>query len=85
MSSVGRFRDLLVLGTDVVATTSKGLYASRNQGMSWKRRRQEYLDRSIEDEQIGIMADYKAVHGEVMAASPKVFLKYFFINIKTGA
>jgi len=53
--------------------------------MSWKRRRQEYLDRSIEDEQIGIMADYKAVHGEVMAASPKVFLKYFFINIKTGA
>jgi len=35
-------------------------------------------------EQIDILADYKAVHGEVSAATPKVFLKYFFINVKTG-
>lgn len=40
--------------------------------------------RTIVDEQINIMADYKAVHGEVTAAAPKVFLKYFFINVKTG-
>ena len=40
--------------------------------------------RTIVDEQIDIMADYKAVHGEVTAAAPKVFLKYFFINVKTG-
>ena len=30
MSSVGTFRDLLVLGTEVFAATSKGLYWSRN-------------------------------------------------------
>ena len=29
------------------------------------------------------MADYKAVHEEATAAASKVFLKYFFINIKT--
>lgn len=40
--------------------------------------------RTIVDDQIDIMADYKAVHGEVTAAAPKVFLKYFFINVKTG-
>ena len=40
--------------------------------------------RTIVDEQIDILADYKAVHGEVTAAAPKVFLKYFFINVKTG-
>lgn len=40
--------------------------------------------RTIVDEQIDIMSDYKAVHGEVTAAAPKVFLKYFFINVKTG-
>ena len=32
MSSVGTFRDLLVLGTEVFAATSKGLYWSRNGG-----------------------------------------------------
>ena len=61
MSSVGTFRDLLVMGatwvtrynnsavgefqtlaTDgavLLAGTSKGLFASRNQGMTWERRR----------------------------------------------
>ena len=40
--------------------------------------------RAIVDEQIDILADYKATHGEVTSAAPKVFLKYFFINVKTG-
>lgn len=40
--------------------------------------------RTIVDDQIDIMSDYKAVHGEVTEAAPKVFLKYFFINVKTG-
>lgn len=40
--------------------------------------------RTIVDDQIDIMAYYKAVHGEVTEAAPKVFLKYFFINVKTG-
>ena len=35
MSSVGTFRDLLVVGTDVFAATSKGLYWSRNGGATW--------------------------------------------------
>lgn len=42
------------------------------------------VPRVIVDDQIDIMSDYKAVHGEVTAAAPKVFLKYFFINVKTG-
>lgn len=32
MSSVGTFRDLLVMGTEVFAATSKGLYWFRNSG-----------------------------------------------------
>lgn len=35
MSSVGTFRDLLVMGSEVLATTTKGLYCSRNGGTSW--------------------------------------------------
>lgn len=35
MGSVGTFRDLLVMGTDLFAATSKGLYLSRNGGASW--------------------------------------------------
>lgn len=35
MSSVGTFRDLLVLGADLFAATSKGLYWSRNGGATW--------------------------------------------------
>lgn len=38
MSSVGTFRDLLVMGTDVFAATSKGLYWSRNGGATWTTR-----------------------------------------------
>lgn len=38
MSSVGTFRDLLVMGTEVFAATSKGLYSSRNGGASWTSR-----------------------------------------------
>lgn len=40
--------------------------------------------RAIVDEMIDIKSDYEAVHGEVTAAAPKVFLKYFFVNTKTG-
>ncbi len=35
-------------------------------------------------ESIWIKSEYEAVHGAVTAAAPKVFLKYFFINTKTG-
>ena len=40
--------------------------------------------REIVDEMINIKADYEAVHGAVTDAAPKVFLKYFFVNTKTG-
>ena len=33
---------------------------------------------------IDIKDDYEAVHGAVTDAAPKVFLKYFFVNTKTG-
>ena len=38
MSSVGTFRDLLALGAEVFAATSKGLYCSRNGGATWTTR-----------------------------------------------
>ncbi len=38
MSSAGTFRDLLVIGTDLFAATSKGLYWSRNGGATWQTR-----------------------------------------------
>lgn len=38
MSSVGTFRDLLVIGTELFAATSKGLYWSRNGGATWQTR-----------------------------------------------
>ena len=33
---------------------------------------------------INIKDDYKAVQGAVTEAAPKVFLKYFYVNTKTG-
>ena len=33
---------------------------------------------------INLMDDYEAVHGAVTDATPKVFLKYFYVNTKTG-
>ena len=33
---------------------------------------------------INTKADYEAVHGAVTEAAPKVFLKYFYVNTKTG-
>ncbi len=33
---------------------------------------------------INLMGDYEAVHGAVTDATPKVFLKYFFVNSKSG-
>ena len=33
---------------------------------------------------INIKDDYEAVHGAVTDAASKVFLKYFFVNAKTG-
>ena len=33
---------------------------------------------------INLKDDYEAVHGAVTEATPKVFLKYFFVNTKTG-
>ena len=40
--------------------------------------------REIVDEMIDLKADYEAVHGAVNESAPKVFLKYFFVNTKTG-
>ena len=40
--------------------------------------------REVADAMINIKADYEAVHGAVTDAAPKVFLKYFFVNTKTG-
>lgn len=40
--------------------------------------------RTIVEEAIDIKTDYEAVHGSVTAAAPKVFLRYFFVNTKTG-
>ena len=36
------------------------------------------------DTAIDLKTEYEATHGAVTAAAPKVFLKYFFINTKTG-
>jgi hypothetical protein len=38
----------------------------------------------IVEEIINIKDDYEAVHDAVTKAAPKVFLKYFFVNTKTG-
>lgn len=38
MNSAGTFKDLLVMGTNVFAITSKGLYWSQNNGMTWMTR-----------------------------------------------
>ena len=40
--------------------------------------------REVADAMINIKADYEAVHGAVTDPAPKVFLKYFFVNTKTG-
>ena len=40
--------------------------------------------REIVDEMFDIKAEYEAVHGAVTEAAPKVFVKYFFVNTKTG-
>ena len=40
--------------------------------------------REVADAMINLKDDYEAVHGAVTEAVPKVFLKYFFVNTKTG-
>ncbi len=40
--------------------------------------------RAVVDTAIDLKTGYEATHGAVTAAAPKVFLKYFFINTKTG-
>ena len=40
--------------------------------------------REVADAMINTKADYEAVHGAVTEAAPKVFLKYFYVNTKTG-
>ena len=40
--------------------------------------------REVVDEMINIKDDYEAIHGAVTEAAPKVFLKYFYVNTKTG-
>ena len=40
--------------------------------------------REVVNEMINIKDDYEAVYGSVTEAAPKVFLKYFFVNTKTG-
>ena len=40
--------------------------------------------RDVVDGAIDIKTDYEATHGAVNEAAPKVFLKYFYVNTKTG-
>ena len=40
--------------------------------------------RDVVDGVIDIKTDYEATHGAVNEAAPKVFLKYFYVNTKTG-
>ena len=40
--------------------------------------------REVVDGVIDIKTDYEATHGAVNEAAPKVFLKYFYVNTKTG-
>lgn len=40
--------------------------------------------RAVVEDAINIKADYEAIHGAVSIAAPKVFLRYFFVNTKTG-
>ena len=40
--------------------------------------------REVQDAMIDLKEDYEKIHGAVTAANPKVFVKYFFVNTKTG-
>lgn len=40
--------------------------------------------REVVNTAIDLKADYEATHGQLTAASPKVFMKYFFVNTVTG-
>ena len=40
--------------------------------------------REVADAMINLKDDYEAVHGAVTEAASKVFLKYFYVNTKTG-
>ena len=40
--------------------------------------------REVADAIINFKDDYEAIHGAVTDAAPKVFIKYFFVNTKTG-
>ena len=42
------------------------------------------LRSSIQYALINLKDDYEAVSGAVTEAEPKVFLKYFYVNTKTG-
>jgi hypothetical protein len=39
---------------------------------------------STENLKLDIKAEYEAVHGVPNTAAPKVFMKYLFVNSKTG-
>ena len=43
-----------------------------------------YINAGFIRETGDIKTDYEAVHGAVTEAAPKVFMKYFFVNTKTG-
>ncbi len=40
--------------------------------------------RAVAVDPINLKADYEKVHGAVTAAAPKVFMKYFYVNARTG-
>ncbi len=40
--------------------------------------------RAVAVDPIDLKADYEKVHGAVTEAAPKVFMKYFYVNVKTG-
>lgn len=42
------------------------------------------MPENMADLRLIIKDDYEAVHGAVTESAPQVFLKYFFVNTKTG-
>ena len=65
-------------------SSSRHLLLSQTVSRAYSKAVQIGAAREVVDEMINIKDDYEAVHGAVTEAAPKVFLKYFFVNTKTG-
>ena len=65
-------------------SSSRHLLLSQTVSRAYSKAVQIGAAREVVDEMINIKDDYEAVHGAVTEAAPKVFLKYFYVNTKTG-